>query len=152
MADPLNLANKLMLDLRVGNISSHLSDKLFPVNPRAITGQQSIIFLLEAKSVPALIITPRLILVKHTDYLGWYTVSNEQGQMLVQNLKIIVSKLNGTPGQIPYCTTDSIIFDLMFQENFPTHKQIWNRLSHRNDCRQRGVMRVTYRCYNTNPS
>ena len=62
---------KLTLDLRVGFIGSHLTvDKLFPVNPRAITGPPNMSFLLEAKSVPALIIKPGLILVAHTDDLG----------------------------------------------------------------------------------
>ena len=28
---------------------------------------------------------------------------------------------------------------------------VGNHLSHRNDCRQRGVIWVTYRCYNSNP-
>ena len=51
---------KLTLGLRVGFISSHLTvDKLFPVNPRAITGPPKMSLLLEAKSMPALIIKPR---------------------------------------------------------------------------------------------
>ena len=63
--------------LRVGFISSHLTvDKLFPVNPRAIMGPPKMSLLLEAKSVPALIIKPRLILVAHTDDLGWNKTSN----------------------------------------------------------------------------
>ena len=37
------------------------------------------------------------------------------------------------PGQISYCTTDSIPIDLMFQEKFPTHTLVLNRLSHRNE-------------------
>ena len=42
---------KLTLGLRVGFISSHLAaDKLFPVNPRAITGPPKISLLLEAKA------------------------------------------------------------------------------------------------------
>ena len=52
------------LGLRVGFISSHLTvDKLFSVNSRAITGPPKMSLLLEAKSMPALIIKPRLILV-----------------------------------------------------------------------------------------
>ena len=86
--------------------------------------------LLQAISVPTLIIKPWLILVTHMDDLGWYISSNQQGQMFVQNLNRIVSKPNVTPWQIPYCTTDSILIDLMFQENLPTHTQVWNRLSH----------------------
>ena len=54
---------KLTLGLRVGIISSHLiADKLFPVNPRAITGPPKMSLLLEAKSMPALIIKPRFFL------------------------------------------------------------------------------------------
>ena len=49
---------KLTLGLRVGFISSHLiTDKLIPVNPRAITGPPKII-----KDKPALIIKSRFIL------------------------------------------------------------------------------------------
>ena len=56
--------------LRVGFISSHLTvDKLFPVNPRAITGPPKMSLLLVAKSMPALIIKPRLILLAHLDIL-----------------------------------------------------------------------------------
>ena len=73
--------------------------------------------------MPALIIKLRLIRVAHTDDLGWYITSNQQGQMLVRNLNRIVSKPNVTPGQILYCTTDCIPVDLMFQEIFlRTHK------------------------------
>ena len=52
---------------------------------------------LEAKSMPALIIKPRLILVTRMDDLGWYITSNQQGQMFVQNLNRIVRKPNFTP-------------------------------------------------------
>ena len=90
---------KLMLGLRVGFIGSHLTvDKLFPVNPRAITGPPKMSYLLEAKSVPEVIIKPRLILVAHTDDLGWNKTSNQQQQMLIQNLNRIVSRPNVTPG------------------------------------------------------
>ena len=154
---------KLTLGLQVGFISSHLTaDKLFPVNPRAITGPPKMILLLEAKSMPALIIKPRLILVMHMDDFGWNITSNQQGQMFIQNLNRIVSKPNVMPGQTPYCTTKglptadreewselaigattatctrsetSIPIDLIFQENFPPHTEVWNRLSHRNNCR-----------------
>ena len=74
---------KLTLGLRVGFITSHLTeDKLFLVNPRAITSPPKMSLLLEAKSMPALIIKPGLILT-HTDDLGWYITSNQQGQMFV---------------------------------------------------------------------
>ena len=132
---------KLALGLRVGLVSSHLiADKLFPINPGVITGPPKMRLLPEAKSMPALIIKPRFILVTHTDDLGWYITSNQQGKMFVQNLNRIVRQPNVTPRQLPYCTTDSIPIDFMFQENFPTHTQVWNCLSHRNNCRQRGVI------------
>ena len=74
---------KLPFDLRVGFISSHLTaDKLFPVNPRAITGPPKMSLLLEDKRMPALIIEPRLILVAHKDDLGWYITSNQQDRCL----------------------------------------------------------------------
>ena len=88
----------LTLGLRLGFISSHMIvDKLFPINPRAITGPPKMSLLLEAKSIPALIIKPRFILVTHTDDLGWYITSNQQGKMFVQNLNRIVRKPNVTP-------------------------------------------------------
>ena len=85
--------------------------------------------------------------VGNSDDNSWYITSNQQGPMVVQNLNMIVSMPNVTPGQIPYCTTDSIPIDLMFQENFPTNTQVWIRPRHRNDCGQRGVIWVTYRSY-----
>ena len=132
---------KLMIGLRVGFISTHLiADKLFPVNPRAITGLPKMSLLLEAKSMPALIIKQRFILVMYMDNLCWYITSNQQGKMYVQNLNRNVRKPKVTPWQLPYCTRDSIPIDSMFQENFPTHTQVWNCLSYRNDCRQREVI------------
>ena len=104
--------------------------------------------LLEAKSMPALIIKPRFNVVTHTDDLGWYITSNQQGKMFFQNLNRIVRKPNVTPRQFPYYTTNNIPIYLMFQENFLTHTQVWNCLSHQNDCRQKGVIWVTYQCYN----
>ena len=89
---------KLTLGLRVGFISSHLTAAmLFPVNPRAITGPPKMSLLLEAKTMPALIIKPRFILVTHMDDLGWCITSNQQGKMFVQNLYRIVRKPNVTP-------------------------------------------------------
>ena len=115
---------KLTLSLRVGFISSHLiADKLFPIKPRAITGRPKMSLLLEAKSMPALIIKPRSILVTHTDDLSWYITSNQQGKMFVQNINRIVRKPNVTPMEFPYCTTFSITIDLMFRKTFLlTHK------------------------------
>ena len=70
---------KLMLGLRVCFISSDLSaNKLFPINPRAITGPPKMSLLLEVEITSALIIEPRLILVTHTDDLGGYITSNQQ--------------------------------------------------------------------------
>ena len=66
-----------------------------------------------------------LILVVHTDGVGWNIMSDQQGQMFDKNLNNNVSKTNVTPGQILYCTTDSISIDLMFQD--PTNTQVWNR-------------------------
>ena len=125
---------KLMLGLRVGFISSHLTlDKLFPVNPRVIMGPPKMSLLLKAKSMPALIMKPSFILVTQMDVLGWYITSNLQGKMFIQNLNRIVRKKNVMPRQFSYCTTDSIPIDLMFHENSPTHTQVWNCLSHQND-------------------
>ena len=137
---PVSLT-KLLLGLRVGFVSSHLIvDKLFQIDPRAITGPPKISHLLEAKGLPALIIKPRFILLTHTDEVSWYITSNQLGKMFVQNLNRIVRKPNVTPRQFPCCTTSSIPIDLMFQESFPTHTQVWNCLSHQNNCRQRGVI------------
>ena len=58
-------------------IALTLADKLFPVNTRAITGPPKISLQLEARSTPALIIKPRLILVAHTDDLSWFITSNQ---------------------------------------------------------------------------
>ena len=59
---------KLTPGLRVGIISSHLiADKLIPINLRAITGPPKMSLLLEAKSMPALIVKPRFILVTYTE-------------------------------------------------------------------------------------
>ena len=73
--------------------------------------------LLEAKSLPALIIKPRIVLVVHTDGLGWNITSNQQQHMLVQDLNRIVSWPNVMPGQILYCTTNCIPINLMSKEN-----------------------------------
>ena len=139
---------KLTLALPVGFISSHLTaDKLFPVNPRAILTPPKMSLLIDAKSMPSLIIKPRLILCAHTDNFGWNKTSNQQQQMLMQNLNRIVSRPNVTTGHILDCITNCISINLMFMENFSTNTQVWNILRYRNDCRQRGVIRVTYGCY-----
>ena len=84
---------KLMLGLRVCFISSDLTvNKLFPINPRVSTGPLKMRLLLEVESTSALIIEPRLILVTHTDDLGGYITSKQQGKMLVQNLHRIVRR------------------------------------------------------------
>ena len=74
-------------------------DKLFTIDPRAITGPPKMSLLLEAKNIPALIIKARFILVTHTDDLGWYITFNQQGKMFFQNLNRIVRKPNVTPRQ-----------------------------------------------------
>ena len=42
--------------------------------------------LLEVENTPTLIIKPSLVPDVHTDDLGWYITSNQQGQMFIQNL------------------------------------------------------------------
>ena len=70
---------KLMLGLQVCFISSDSTvNKLFPINPRAVTGRPKMSLLLEVESTSALIIEPRLILVTYTDDLGGYITSNQQ--------------------------------------------------------------------------
>ena len=70
---------KQTLGLRVGFVRPHLTvDKLFPVNPIAIMDPPKMSLLLEAKSMPALIIKPRFIYVMHTDDLPWYITSYQQ--------------------------------------------------------------------------
>ena len=115
---------KLMLGLRVYFISSDLTaNKLFPINPRAITGPLKMSLLLEVESTSAKIIERRLILVTYTDDLGWYITSNHQEKMLVQNLHRIVRRPNVTPVQNPHCTTDCIPINWCFRKTFLlTHK------------------------------
>ena len=86
---------KLMLGLRVCFISSDLKvNKLFPINPRAVTGPPKMSLLLEVESTSALIIEPRLIFVTsaliieprlifvtYTDDFGKYITSNQQGKI-----------------------------------------------------------------------
>ena len=83
--------------------------------------------------------------------VGCNIPSNKQDQMLVQNLNRIVNKPNVTPWQILYRTTDCIKINLVFQKNLPTNTQVWNSLCLRNYRRQRGMIWVTYGCYNGNP-
>ena len=128
---------KLMLGLRVCFISSELTaNKLFPINPRVVTGPPKISLLLEVESTSALIIEVRLILVTYKDDLAGYIMSNQQGKMLVQNLHRIVRRPNVTPGQIPHCTTDSIPINLVFQENFSNNTQVRTSLCRRNARRE----------------
>ena len=130
-----------MLGHRVCFISSDLTaNKLFPINLRAITGPPKMSLLLEVESASALIIEPSLILVTHTNDLGGYITSNQQGKMLIQNLHRIVRRPNVTPGQIPHCTTDYISINLVFQGNFPANTQVRNSLCRRTVRRERGVI------------
>ena len=68
------------------------------------------LLLLEAKSMLALIMKPRLVLVTHVDDLDCYITSNQQGQILIQNLDWIFSKLNVTPGRS--CIAPQTVFQL----------------------------------------
>ena len=86
--------------------------------------------MLEDDSTVALIIKTRLILVPLTDDLGWYITSNQQRQILVQNLnRIIVSRPNVTQGQMLHSATYFIPINLMVKENFPTNTLVWNSLA-----------------------
>ena len=104
---------KLMLGLLVCISSDLTANKLFPINLRVITSPLKMSLLLEVESTSALIIEPMLILVTHTDDLGGYITSNQQGKMLVQNLHRIVRRPNVTPGQIciaPDCIPINLVF------------------------------------------
>ena len=71
---------KLMLGLRVCFISPDLAaNKLFSINPGAVTNPPKMSLLLEVESTSAFIIELRLILVTFTDDLGGYITSNQQG-------------------------------------------------------------------------
>ena len=74
---------KLMLGLRVCFICSDSKKKLFPINPRVVTGPPKMSLLLEVESTSALIIEPRLIFVTYTDDLGGYIVSNQKGKIII---------------------------------------------------------------------
>ena len=64
---------KQMLGLRVCFIISDLTaNKLYPMNPRVVTGPPKMSLLLEVESTSALITEPRLVLVTYTDDLGMY--------------------------------------------------------------------------------
>ena len=106
--------------------------------------------LLEDKSTPALIIKPRIILVAHTDDLGWCITFNQQGQKFLSKPQQNFQQTKCYTRADPYRATDCITIDLKYQENFPTNTQVWTSLSHRNDRRQRGVILVSYVCYNSN--
>ena len=148
---------KLTLGLRVSFISSHLTaNKFFPVNPRAITGLPKMSLLLEAKSMPALIIKPRLILVAHRDDLG--LVHNVQPAEVGRSKPKPRSKPEEDCQQDKcYARADTVLHHRQHSNwldvslKLSTNTQVWNRLGHRNDRLQRGVNWVTYRCYNSNP-
>ena len=115
---------------------------------KAIKGSPKVSFLDEAKSMHELIIKPRLILVVHTDDLGWCIKSNQQGANARSKPQQDCQQTNVTLGQILYCTIHCIPINLMFHEKFHTNTQVWNSLCHRNDLRQTGVIRVSNVCYN----
>ena len=81
--------------------SSNLTaNKLFPINPRAITCPPQMSLMFEVESTSVLIIEPRLILVKHTvdlGRLGANITPKQQGKMIVQNLHRIVRRPNVKP-------------------------------------------------------
>ena len=115
---------KQMLSPRVGFISSNLTtNKLLPINPRAIPGPPKMSLLLKVESSPALVVKPRFILIAHTDDLGRYITSNQQGQVLIQNLNRIVSRPNVTPRQILQSTPTVFQLTWCFKKTFLlTHK------------------------------
>ena len=110
----------LTLGLQVGFISARLADKIFPVNPRAITDPSKLGLQLEDRNTPALIINLWLIFVMHNDDLRWYMTPNQQRQMLLLNLNRVVSKPNVTLRKILCCSANCILNYLVFQINFPT--------------------------------
>ena len=114
---------KLMLGVRVCFISSDRTvNKLFPINLRAVTGPPTMSLLLEVKSTSALIIEPRLILVTYMGDLGGYITSNQQGNMLVQNLHRIVRRPNVT-GRSRIAPQTVFQFTWCFRKTFLlTHK------------------------------
>ena len=115
---------KLTLCLRAGFFSSHLTvNKLFPVNPRAITGPPKMSLLLEAKNMPALISKPRLILVTHMDDLGWNTTSNQQGQMFVKTSTLFLASKTSHHGRFCIAPQTVFQFTLSLRKTFLlTHK------------------------------
>ena len=79
--------------------------------------------LLEAKSMPALIIKPRHILVTNTDALGWYITSNQQDRCLFKTSTGLSASQMLRLGRS--CIAPQTIFQLTrcFMETFlPTHK------------------------------
>ena len=101
---PVSVTKLTLGLLLLGFIKSHLTaDKLFPVNQRVITGPMKMSLILKVKTTSALIIKPRLVLVEHTNDIGWNKTSNQQGQMLDENLNGIVRRPNVKPGHILFC-------------------------------------------------
>ena len=92
-----------------GTLVNLTVDKLFPVNSRAVTGPPEMSLPPEAKSMLALIIKPRLLLVCAHGW-PWLEHNNQlqQNWMLVQDLNRIVSSPYVTQGQILYSTTNCI--------------------------------------------
>ena len=58
----------------------------------------------------------RFILVTHTDDLGWYITSNQQGKMFFQNLNRIVRKPNDLLSLIVKITQNTVIVNVYLQE------------------------------------
>ena len=122
---------KLILGLRVCFISPDLTvNKLFPINPRAITGPPKMSLLLEDESTSALIIEPRLILVAHF-YKTYFLVVFRKS---IRTYNLV-------------CVSLYLIYDLWLrvtawrlQFNFDRSCQTWRvtEFGHGSDPRERG--------------
>ena len=117
---------KLTLGLQVGFICSRLTaDKLFPVNPRVTTGPPKMSPLLEAKSLPALIFKPKLIIVPRI--IGaWMTLIGTKRPTSSNKCLFKTStgetKCYTMAAPTLYHKLYSISINFMFKENFPTNK------------------------------
>ena len=131
---------KLTLGLRVGFISSHLMDKLFLLTEErsrvhrrwaSCLGPKACLHLSSNKGISTLCTRMTLVGLERPTCRDRCSFKTSTGLSASQ----MVSQ-----GRSCICTTYCIPVALMFQENFPTNTQVWNRLSHRNDCQQRGVI------------
>ena len=104
---------KLMLSLRVGFISSHLTaDKLFPVNPKAITGPLKMSLLLEGRGQKHACIDHQTEV--YPCYTPWLVHNVQQaGKDVHSKTQQDCQKAKCYASQFPYCTTDSIPIDFI---------------------------------------